>query len=202
MDLKDAEFAVLEVAFLLTALDGSVDESERAMFDRLAAECKNLDVDQSKVVLRRTDKAVKRLLSACPRKALESKKLVFNVIIGEDRKKAFVRAFMKEVDQICDWADFARSSERVRKAFAMWISMCLADGDYSEMERKGMAALQKKLNGYRLVDDEYLVSVEKTVSTIQAVEKKIESASSLDASRKLHERQDKQLAILATMIAD
>lgn len=202
MDKKDAEFAVLEVAFLFTALDGSVDESERAMFDRLAAECKNLDVDQAKVVLRRTDKAVKRLLAAYQRLVANKKTSGTVLVMGRLAQEAFIRAFMDEVDKICDWADFARSSERVRKAFAMWISMCLADGDYSEMERKGMSALQKKLNGYRLIDNEYLATVEKTVSTIQAAEKKIESAASLEASRKLHERQDKQLATLASMIAD
>jgi len=198
MDKKTAEFAVLEVAFLFTALDGSVDESERQMFDRLATECKDLDVDQAKIVLRRTDKAVKRLLAAYQR-LVANKKVS---LMGKVAQDVFIRDFMNEVDRICDWADFARSSERVRKAFAMWISMCLADGDYSEMERKGMVALQKKLNGYRLVDNEYLASVEKAVSNIQAVEKKIESASSLESSRKLHERQDKQLALLTSMIAD
>jgi len=198
MNKKEAEFAVLEVAFLLTALDGSVDESERAMFERLAAECKNLDVDQSKTVLQRTDKAIKRLLTACPRQALDSRKRAINV----NQKTLFIRAFMKEVDQICDWADFARSSERVRKAFAMWIAMCLADNDYSEIERMGVAALQKKLNGYRLIEDEFLASVEKAVASMQSVERRLAKASSLEASRKLHERQDKQFAVLASMIAD
>ncbi len=195
MTKKDAEFAVLEVAFLLTAIDGSVDESERRMFDKLSAECKNVDVDQAKSVLRFADKSVKRLLAAFPKNGIHGK-------MRKEEERKFIAKFMKEVDSVCDWSDFARSSARVRKAFAMWISMCLADGNYTETERRGISELAKMFNGFPLVSDDYLASVEKTVASIQATERKIATADSLEASRRLHARQNLDFERLTALITD
>ena len=61
---KDAEFAILKVAYLLSAIDGEVAESEKATFDRLAARCRDVDVDEAKDVIRSAHISVEKLLKA------------------------------------------------------------------------------------------------------------------------------------------
>ena len=61
---RDAEFAILKVAYLLSAIDGEVAESEKATFDRLAARCRDVDVDEAKDVIRSAHISVEKLLKA------------------------------------------------------------------------------------------------------------------------------------------
>lgn len=145
--------------------------------------------------MRFTDEAVKRLLAEFSQKDAKGE-------LQEADERKLIEKFRKEVNTVCDWEDFARSSARVRKAFAMWISMCLADGKYSGTERRGLSELAKMFNGFRLISDDYLASVEKTVASIQATEREIASANSLDASRRLYERQTRDFERLTDLIAD
>lgn len=185
MNEKTANFAILKIAFLLTALDGHIDESERAMFAKLAEQCKEIDIDQAQKVLRDVEKATKRLLRAKKGRT----------------EKAFLEVFLKEADAVCDWPSFVRDSRRVRRAFMMWTAMAMSDGDYAEIERKAILLLMKKVNSYPLVDEEFLLKSEKEIAKIRTIDAKLLQATELEASRKLHEKLEAGYARLSSLVA-
>lgn len=188
MNNKEAEFAILKVAYLMTALDGHIDESEQKMFDNLAVRCREIDVDQAKIVLASVESATKRMLKEYERSTASR---------AEERVLA---VFEKEVDGVCDWAEFVRDSARVRKAFVMWMAMVTADGEYSKVEKKALESLRRRVNGYPLIGEDFLKSVEQETSVLQDLNRQIAEASNLSKSKKLHELQDKAFARIATLV--
>lgn len=184
MDSRKAEFAILKIAFLLTALDGHIDESEREMFEKLTQRCREVDVDQAKVVREEMDQATKRLL------AVKSGKT----------DSAFLKIFLQEVEAVCDWEAFVKDSARVRRAFLMWTAMAKADHDYSAIERKAMALLVKKVNSYPLINEEFLMAAETGLGKMQDLDIAIAEAGDLATSKKLHESQKIVLAELASLV--
>ena len=67
MTEREAQFAVLKVAFLLTAVDGSVDERELRVYDRLAACCEEVDAARASLAVAEAKKAVRRMVGKWPR---------------------------------------------------------------------------------------------------------------------------------------
>lgn len=204
MSAKEAEFAILKVAFLLTAIDGRIDDSERAMFDKLVERCREVDVDEAKLVLASVDSATKRMLKATKQTDLSegisgvtASLLKFaSPYFDEERLKLF----MDEVDVICDWNVFARDSVRVRRAFVMWLAMVKADGDYSVIELKAIKALQEMVNSYKLIDDEFLAGVEDEIDAINRSSALLQSADTLKEDRKQHDAINDSFETLAKMI--
>ena len=146
-DSTSGEFAILKIAFLLAALDGKIDETEREMYDRLAEQCKDIDVDQAQKVLKEVDAATKRLLDAknSERKAGAGGLLIPFSIVPEERvQEMFLDKFMKEAEAVCDWPSFVKDSSRVRRAFVMWMAMAMADGDYATIERKATLTVYRR----------------------------------------------------------
>lgn len=192
MNTKESEFATLKVAFLLTALDGNIDESERSMFNQLVERCHEVDVQESKLVLASVDLATKRMLkvSRDPGKAIR-------VTRPEER---VLEMFMEEVELICDWSDFVRDSARVRRAFVMWTAMIMADNDRSEIELKAMARLQNMVNSFKLIGNDFLKSVKDEVAKINKASAKLETAPDLETDKKLHDDIDASFNNLAEMI--
>lgn len=184
MNEKTANFAILKIAFLLTALDGHIDESERAMFAKLAEQCREIDVDQARKVLGDVEKATRRLLKAKKGKT----------------DRAFLQVFMKEADAVCDWAAFVRDSRRVRRAFMMWTAMAMSDGDYAEIERRAILLMMKKVNSYLLIDEKFLQTTEKEIAKIRTIDNKMQQATELEASRKLHEKLEAGYAKLSLLV--
>ena len=184
MTEKDADFAVLKISFLLTALDGHVDDSERAMFAKLAEHCKEIDVDQAQGVLRDVEKATKRLLRAKKGKT----------------DAAFLEVFLKEVDAICDWPMFVRDSRRVRRAFIMWTAMAMSDNDYAEIERKAIRLLMQKVNSFPLIDELFLASSERRIEKIREIGAKLTTAADIETSKRWHEKLSEGYAQLASLV--
>ena len=183
-DEKTANFAILKIAFLLTALDGHIDESERAMFAKLAEQCKEIDVDQARTVLHDVEKATKRLLRAKKGRT----------------DKAFLEIFLKEADAVCDWASFVRDSRHVRRAFMMWTAMAMSDGDYAEIERKAILLMMQKVNSYPLIDKAFLEAAEKGIERVRKIDARLFKAEDLETSKALHEKLDGEYARLAALV--
>ena len=196
MSAKEAEFAILKVAFLLTAIDGHIDESERAMFDKLVERCREVDVDEAKIVLASVDSATKRML-----KAVEGSEVGFHhILAGLSGIEGRLKLFMDEVEVVCNWNVFVRDSARVRRAFVMWTAMVMADGDYSEMERKAISALRDMVNSKKLIGAEFLSEVESEIEEINKLSVQLQSAGTLEEDRKLHDAIDSSFETLSKMI--
>ena len=191
MTTKDSDLVIFKVAFLLTALDGDVSDSERAMFARLLTQYGSIDAKEAQNVLASVERSITRILGEYGKP-----------VRGKNVMDRVLAVFEKEVDAVCDWADFARSSERVRRAFAMWLSMTCSDNDYSEVERRAVASLQARVNACPIVSDAYLKSAESEVVKIVKASAGLSSAKSLDEDVRLHGKIDAGLARLERMIRD
>ena len=202
-DSTSGEFAILKIAFLLAALDGKIDETEREMYDRLAEQCKDIDVDQAQKVLKEVDAATKRLLDAknSERKAGAGGLLIPFSIVPEERvQEMFLDKFMKEAEAVCDWPSFVKDSSRVRRAFVMWTAMAMADGDYAAIERKAIERLRAKVNSYELISRDFLDDAEGKVAEIQKLSGMIGMARDLKKSATFNDRRDAVLSDLDAII--
>lgn len=180
---KDAEFAILKVAYLLSAIDGEVAESERATFDRLAARCRDIDVDESKDVIRSAQASVEKLLKAY-----------------KDKKASPLAVFMCEVKEVCDWSAFVRNSALVRKAFVMWMAMVMADGVFADVEQRAIRELQAFVNSFSLIDDAFLLATKGELLQMAKCDKALKLAKNLQTDRRLHEQIEKSQIRLAAMV--
>lgn len=180
---KDAEFAILKVAYLLSAIDGEVAESERATFDRLAARCRDIDVDESKDVIRSAQASVEKLLKAY-----------------KDKKASPLAVFMCEVKKVCNWSAFVRNSALVRKAFVMWMAMVLADGVFADVEQRAIRELQAFVNSYSLIDDAFLLATKGELLQMAKYDRALKLAKDLQTDRRLHEQIEKSQIRLAAMV--
>lgn len=180
---KDAEFAILKVAYLLSAIDGEVAESERATFDRLAARCRDIDVDESKDVIRSAQASVEKLLKAY-----------------KDKKASPLAVFMCEVKKVCDWSAFVRNSALVRKAFVMWMAMVMADGVLADVEQRAIRELQAFVNSFSLIDDAFLLATKGELLQMAKCDKALKLAKNLQTDRRLHEQIEKSQIRLAAMV--
>ena len=180
---KDAEFAILKVAYLLSAIDGEVAESERATFDRLAARCRDIDVDESKDVIRSAQVSVEKLLKAY-----------------KGKKASPLAVFMCEVKKVCDWSAFVRNSALVRKAFVMWMAMVMADGVFADVEQRAIRELQAFVNSFSLIDDAFLLATKGELLQMAKCDKALKLAKNLQTDRRLHEQIEKSQIRLAAMV--
>lgn len=195
---KDAEFAILKVAYLLAAVDGEVAESERKTFDALAEHCRDVDVDESKQVIKSARLAVENMLKAYKKSSSQFTGMMrmFGGVAQEDA----MRIFMDEVRQVCDWSQFVRDSARVRRAFVMWMAMVMADGVLAKEEEKAIKQLQILVNSYKLVDDSFIKSAQVEISYLNQFHKQLNSAEDIEEDRRLHERIEDTEIRLANLI--
>lgn len=148
-----ADFAVLQVAMMVSALDGDVREDELAAFDSLAKRCRGYTPASAK-------EALYAGLHAAGYLALQSKRLSEKELIFEFVTEA-VRALPENL--------VVGGAEDVRRAFVMWISMGMSDGDYSPVERKAILALQAKISEILKDRDEKEASLWREISPAYAV---------------------------------
>ena len=180
---KDAEFAILKVAYLLSAIDGEVAESEKETFDRLAARCREVDVDEAKDVIRSAHAAVEKLLKAY-----------------KCKKASPIAVFMSEVKKVCDWSAFVRNSTLVRKAFVMWMAMVMADGVIADVEQRAIRELQAFVNSFSHIDDAFLLATKGELLQLAKFNRAWKKAKDLQTDRRLHEQIEKSQIRLAAMV--
>lgn len=123
--------AILRVSYLLATLDGTVSDEEKRLF-RKVGDAYSWFAPGNQETNELIDDVV-----------LSSEKLLR--LKGFYSEQEFLTAFMTEVEANCKTI---KSSKAVtRKAFAIWIAMCLADRDFSAIERCAVKLLQQRFNG-------------------------------------------------------
>lgn len=157
LEEKEAKFAILKVAYLLTAVDGEITEDEIEVFNRLGERCKAVDPYLAQSIAVEARKAAYRLVDTSER--------VFACCFGSIRSPEIEQAapeetrlefFFDEVKRVCDWNRFAENLNHVREAFAAWVEIVMADRKCTELERRALVALQKAFNRKLLISDGYL----------------------------------------------
>lgn len=130
IDLDQAK-AILKVAYLLAALDGEICEQEKAKFRALMRQLFGERYADADVMAYLEDVA-----------ADASKLIGLRDFYSDDEE--ILRAFLEKTS-----GTVARIMAEVyvtRCAFAIWISICCADNEYSEIERSAVKQLQNLVN--------------------------------------------------------
>ena len=122
--------AILRIAYLIAASDGGVKRAEREVFKSTLCELQGLKMgdDDTTALIQR--------------------------VVHEAADLAILRDFYNEEEQIkaflsnvaSDLAIIQKSKLACRRAFAVWISICMADKEYSCLEGKLIKALQVACN--------------------------------------------------------
>jgi len=125
------DFAILEVAMMVAALDGEILKSETDAFMALARKCRGYTPDNAK-----------KCLDAALQKAGY---LMAIAKIGRYTAKERVAAFVASAVATMPRGFVDGELSDLRRAFVLWISMGLSDGEFSDIERTAIDALQDRL---------------------------------------------------------
>ena len=123
--------AILRIAYLLAAADGDVKPDEREAFKRTLKAIDGFEFGEPS-----TTSFIEGVVE-------DGKKLaLLRDFYSEDEMiKAFMEKIAKDVVELRDDKLF------LRRAFAVWTSICLADKDFSAYEEKIVKGLQSAYNG-------------------------------------------------------
>lgn len=127
-----ANTAILRIAYLIAASDGEVKQSEREVFKNTLCALQGLKMGDDDTTA------------------------LIQGVVHEAADLAILRDFYNEGEQIkaflskvaADITVIQRSKVACRRAFAAWISICMADKEFSPFERKLIKALQVTCNGF------------------------------------------------------
>lgn len=127
-----ANTAILRIAYLIAASDGEVKQSEREVFKSTLCALQGVKMGDDD-----TTALIQEVVQEAARLAI-----LRDFYNEEEQIKAFLSKVSGNVSVIL------RSKVACRRAFAVWISICMADKEFSPFERKLIKALQVACNGF------------------------------------------------------
>ena len=126
---------ILEVALMVAALDGTVLPAEYAAFEALAQKCRAGSAKNTRACLNRALHAAGYLMAMAQ----------VGVYTPEERVTAFVQAAQAALPGGFDEG----TPTDVRRAFALWVTMGVSDGSFSDIERTAVEALVSHFSNVR-----------------------------------------------------
>lgn len=127
------DLGVLNVAFMIAALDGEVTAEEYEAFDLIARKCRGYTIVTADAALREAMRSAGYLL------------LFGKRANDEQFAQEFIAEAMKALPESFPFYDI----EDVRWAFEMWMSVAKSDGEYSKRERICLEALKRYITEIR-----------------------------------------------------
>lgn len=183
---------ILEVAYLLAAMDGVILESEIVEFRniaRLLLGSRYEDANTIEFFMGIQDKS-RRLLD------------VMKFYKDEEGKiKAFNHSVKQSVSAISK-----TSKEVVRRAFAFWVGMCMNDNDYALIEQKAVESLRQTIvslnqNAAVFLSDGFMKRLADHIATVKQLERDVMDNPNIQAEAK-DERLRKMIEEFNTLVAD
>ena len=140
IELEEAK-AILKVAYLLTAIDGTICEREQAQFraimKRLLGE--HYTTPEGVAYLEDVAEEARKLLAL---RAFYTEAAEDKAFLTEDN--IFLKVFVAKA--MPSLATIMQSELAMRSAFAVWIGICCTDRAYTPIERLAVKMLQKGVN--------------------------------------------------------
>ena len=123
--------SILRVAYLLTAVDGQIAESEQKLFRKIAQELfgEKFVSPEAMGFFVECDESARKLMT-------------LRSFYTEDRE--IITAFLEEARSSV--SKLSSDNRVLRHAFAIWIGICCADRDYSDVERLAIQSMQAAAN--------------------------------------------------------
>jgi len=130
-----ANTAILRVAYLIAASDKDVNQGEREMFKKTVCALQGLKMGDDD-----TTEFIENVVE-------DARKL--SILRDFYDEGELIKAFVSKVSK--DISAIQGNKVDCRRAFAVWTSICMSDGEYSDFERKIVKALQAAINGVSLI---------------------------------------------------
>lgn len=127
-ELGKVDFGVLTVAMMISALDGVIQPSELKAFDKLAQQCRVSDGERA----------------ARYESALHSAGYMMLISRSGASKRAIVETFVREAEKVLPRGFAGGKAEDIRRAFVIWVTMGLSDGEFCGLERACVEAFCSK----------------------------------------------------------
>ena len=142
-DLGKVDFGVLTVAMMVAALDGRIMDDEFKSFDKIAGKIRGATPE-------RIAETLEKGLRAAGYLELQARRLP---------RAELIAAFVDEAEKALPKGFVAGNVVDLRRAFAMWVAMSMADGEFSAVEREAIAAFRARLAGLMKLNE---TAVERT----------------------------------------
>lgn len=126
-----ANTAILRIAYLIAASDKDVNKEEREVFKKTLCALQGLKMGD--------DETTELIVSVVE----DARK--FAILRDFYTEEEIVKVFQSKVSK--DLIAIQGNKVDCRKAFAVWTSICMADKDFSDFERKLVKGLQATING-------------------------------------------------------
>ena len=132
-NMSEIDISILTISFMMSAVDGHVDQSEYDCFMELARHMDGFSEEQALAALDEAEHSAGYL------------ELIARKNVSEDM---FLSAFMKEAEHALDMRDVATFWDNAAacRAFLFWIAMAMADKEFSDIERKALELLRQHIN--------------------------------------------------------
>ena len=128
-ELGKVDFGVLTVAMMVSALDGVIQPSELKAFDKLAQQCRVSDGERA----------------ARYESALHSAGYMMLISRSGASKRTIVETFVREAEKVLPHGFAGGKAEDIRRAFVIWVTMGLSDGEFCGLERACVEAFRDKV---------------------------------------------------------
>lgn len=131
--MSTIDISILKISFMMSAVDGHVEQAEYDCFMELARHVDGFSEGQTLSALDEAEHSAGYL------------ELIARKQVSED---AFLNAFMKEAERALNTQDVAVSWDNATacRAFLFWIAMAMADKDFSDIERRALELLRRHIN--------------------------------------------------------
>jgi len=168
--LAELDRGVLTVGLLIAALDGTILPEEYAAIEALAKTCRGGSVKNVRALLNAALPIAGQLMAMAQVGAYSEKERLAAFLMAA--KKALPRGFTDG------------SMADVRRAFALWVAVGVADSEFSEVEQGALTALEwhysilrqkknrRKNQSFRLLERDFLAKAEKITRDLAVPAKK------------------------------
>lgn len=166
--LVDLDRGILAVALMVAGLDGTILPAEYAAFLSLAKTCRGASASFVRACLDAAAPLAGRLVVMAQTSAYD--------------EKARLAVFVQTAQKVLPKRFSCGSLADLRRAFALWTAMAVADGTFSELERKALAALaawcatvKTKKHEVSLLEPEFFDKAERIVRRLNSDARRAEA---------------------------
>jgi len=176
VSLSELDSGILQVSLMISGLDGTILPTEYQAFGEMAKRCRGMTAAKKRALY---DASIGKagFLAGMARSGVYSE---------SDRLKTFVRLSFEVLPKGFDRGSMAD----LRRAFALWIAMGVADGAFSGIERKAIQSLVRAFALQRagrtrkftaIIEPDFIFKVEKLVGEMSVASKRIKAEADLNA---------------------
>ncbi len=195
IELEQAK-AILKVAYLLTAIDGTICEREQAQFraimKRLLGE--HYTTPEGMAYVEDVAEEARKLLAL---RAFYTEAAEDKAFLTEDN--TFLKVFAAKA--MPSLAAIMKSELAIRSAFAVWIGICCTDRAYTSIERLAVKMLQKGVNAcFPCISGDFLKELEERILKICELSAKVEAATDDDDRQNYQDLRDFEAESLSAFV--